>query len=82
MILVDIYIPALDKVYDFQVDETVQTGKIIMEIAEMVSNDVKSEKNLGAEKLLLCSMEQEEILEKNKSLQEYGIKNGSRLLLV
>lgn len=82
MILVDIYVPALDKVYDFQVDETIQTGKIIMEIAEMISNDVKSEKDFGAGKLLLCSMEQEKILEKNKSLQEYGIKNGFRLLLV
>ena len=44
MILVDIYVPSLDKTYDFQVDETVQTEKLIMEIAEMIENDVKSGK--------------------------------------
>ena len=35
MILVDIYVPSLDKTYDFHVDETVQTEKLIMEI-EMI----------------------------------------------
>ena len=33
MILVDIYVPSLDKTYDFQVEETFQTEKLIMEIA-------------------------------------------------
>ena len=82
MILVDIYVPALDKTYDFQVDETVQTEKLIMEIAEMIENDVKSGKKIEAEKLLLCSFDQEKILHKHGSLQSYGIRNGSRLLLV
>ena len=42
MILVDIYVPSLDKSYDFQVDETVTTEKLIMEIAEMIGNEVKT----------------------------------------
>ena len=82
MILVDIYVPSLDKTYDFQVDETVQTEKLILEIAEMIGNDMKAEKKIEAEKLLLCSMDQGQILHKNGSLQSYGIRNGSRLLLV
>lgn len=82
MILVDIYVPSLDKIYDFQVDETIQTEKIIMEIAEMISNDVKAESKLEVGKLMLCSMDKEQILQKNLSLQAYGIRNGSRLLLV
>ena len=82
MILVDIYVPSLDKTYDFHVDETVQTEKLIMEIAEMIGNDMKAEKKIEAEKLLLCSMYQEQILNKHGSLQSYGIRNGSRLLLV
>ena len=44
MILVDIYVPSLDKTYDFHVDETVQTEKLIMEIVEMIGNDMKAEK--------------------------------------
>lgn len=82
MILVDIYVPSLDKTYDFHVDETVQAEKLIMEIAEMIGNDMKAEKKIEAEKLLLCSMDQEQILNKHGSLQSYGIRNGSRLLLV
>ena len=82
MILVDIYVPSLDKTYDFQVDETIQTEKIIMEIAEMIGNDVKTEKKPEIEKMFLCSMDQERILQKNLSLKSCEIKNGSRLMLV
>ena len=48
----------------------------------MIGNDMKAEKKIEAEKLLLCSMDQEQILNKHGSLQSYGIRNGSRLLLV
>ena len=82
MILVDIYVPSLDKSYDFQVDETVTTEKLIMEIAEMIGNEVKTERKLDFEKLLLCSMDQKLIFQKKSPLQAYGIKNGSRILLV
>ena len=53
MILVDIYVPSLDKTYDFQVDETIQTEKLIMEITEMIGNDVKTEKKPETENISL-----------------------------
>lgn len=82
MILVDIYIPSLDRTYDFQVDETIQTEKVIMEIAEMIGNDVKIETKPKTEKMLLCSMDEKQILKKHISMQACGIKNGSKLMLV
>lgn len=82
MILVDIYIPSLDKSYDFQVDETVPVESLVMEIAEMIGNETKSGRGIPAEKFLLCSMESRQILQKSVSLQSCGIKNGSRLMLV
>lgn len=82
MILVDIYIPSLDKTYDFQVDETVPVEHLIIEIAEMIGNETKSGKGIIAKNLLLCSKEQEQIFQKSVSLQAQGIKNGSRLMLV
>lgn len=82
MILVDIYIPSLDKTYDFQVDENVSVESLIVEIAEMIGNETKSGKKLSVEKFLLCSRDQELIFQKTSSLQSYGIKNGSRLMLV
>lgn len=82
MILVDIYIPVLDKTYDLQVDEEVSIGDLIVEIAEMIGNETKSRKKLPVERFLLCSMDRETIFQKKLSLQSYGVKNGSRLMLV
>ena len=82
MILVDIYIPSLDKNYDFQVDENVSINSLILEIREMIENETKSEKNREPEKFMLCSMDQKKILEKYYTLKECDIRNGSKLLLV
>lgn len=82
MILVDIYIPSLDKTFDFQVDENAPVGNLIMEIAEMIGNETKSGKSLSYEKLILCSGEQEKIFQRTSTLLTYKIKNGSKLMLV
>nr|WP_296042325.1 EsaB/YukD family protein [uncultured Blautia sp.] len=82
MILVDIYIPSLDKNYDFQVDEKVSIKSLILEITDMIENETKSEKNREPEKFMLCSMDQKKILEKYYTLKECDIRNGSKLLLV
>lgn len=82
MILVDIYIPSLDKTYDFQVDEEVSIENLTVEIAEMIANETKSGKETVNQSFMLCSVEQEQILKKYATLKECGIKNGSRLLLV
>ena len=82
MILVDIYIPSLDKNYDFQVDEKVSIKSLILEITDMIENETKSEKNREPEKFMLCSMDQKKILEKYYTLKDCGMKNGSRLMLV
>lgn len=82
MILVDIYVPALDCTYDFQVDENVAIQNLIVEIAEMISNETKSLKKTVEQNFLLCSTEQNKIFKKTCSLHDYGIKNGSKLMLV
>mgnify|MGYP004457303257 FL=1 len=82
MILVDIYIPSLDKTYDFQVDEDVSIENLTVEITEMIANETKSGKDAIYESFMLCSVEQKQILKKHATLKGCGIKNGSRLLLV
>ena len=37
MILVDVYVPAMDDNYDFMVDENVAVGQIVTEIGGMIS---------------------------------------------
>lgn len=82
MILVDIYIPSLDKSYDFQVDENVSVENLTMEISEMIGNETKSEKFDENEDFMLCSLDQNKVLKKYNTLKDCGMKNGSRLMLV
>lgn len=82
MILTDIYIPALDRSYDFQVEETARTESLIEEIAGMIAGETRSGECSPAGKFLLCSLDKEMILKKGESLAAQGIKNGSRLMLV
>lgn len=82
MILVDIYIPSVDKNYDFQVNENVSVENLTMEISEMIGNETKSGKIRETEDFMLCSLDQNKVLKKYSTLKDCGIKNGSRLMLV
>lgn len=82
MILADVYVPSIDGSYDFMLDENAPIEQIITEISEMLSKKVQG-KPIGAESsFMLCSMEQKEVLDKNRTLYASGIRDGSRLMLV
>lgn len=82
MILVDVYIPSVDDNFDFMLDEDTEIRKIIMEINEMISKKMKSHRIDNVNDFLLYSMEQEQMLDKEQTLYESGIRDGSRLMLV
>lgn len=82
MILVDIYIPSLNRAYDFQVDENAPVENLMREIGEMLGNQTKAGKKPSADSFFLFSMEQEQILQGKASLKACGVKNGTRLILV
>lgn len=82
MILVDVYIPSVDDNFDFMLDEDTEIRKIIMEINEMISKKMKSHRIENVNDFLLYSMEQEQMLDKEQTLFESGIRDGSRLMLV
>ncbi|MDE6957735.1 MAG: hypothetical protein K2O96_06520 [Lachnospiraceae bacterium] len=82
MILVDVYVPAIDDHYDFMLDENEMADKIILEIAEMVAKKTKSGKVEYPEKFILFSMEKKEAVKRGRTLYECGIKDGSSMLLV
>ncbi len=81
MILVDIYFPAIDTVYDVKVDEHSEISLVIKEIGEMICKKYKSEFS-SANEYMLCSKDIDKILESDKSLAFYHIKNGGSLVLV
>ena len=81
MILVDVYVPALDKMFDFRLDEKAKVGQIMIEMQDIFKKKLKE---IGDKKqdFMLCSMEQKEELPIYKTLSECRIKDGSRLMLV
>lgn len=81
MILVDVYVPALDKTFDFRLDEKAKVGQIMIEMQDIFKKKLKE---IGDKKqdFMLCSMEQKEELPIYKTLSECRIKDGSRLMLV
>ncbi len=82
MILVDIHVPALGNVYDFQLDEDEKISAIVEEIGELIGQKEHSRIVGDMEKLMLCSGEQKKILSRNLTLAEEHIRNGSSLMLL
>ncbi len=82
MVMVDIYFPAVDLVYNLKLDEHSRIDAIVKEVSEMMCKRYKSTFEGKNENYMLCSMEKGVILEENVTLQEYDVKNGSRLMMV
>lgn len=82
MILVDVFVPSVDNVYDFQLDEDVKIGLLVEEIGEMICQKEHCRLEGRIEKLLLCSMDNRTILPKETTLAECGIKTGGKLMLL
>ncbi len=83
MILVDIEVPAFDKTYDFYVDESSYIADLAQKIGEMTAMSEWNVTDFQDETgMLLCSLDMGIVLEGNMTLEQYGIKSGSRLMLV
>lgn len=80
MILVDVQVPALDKVFDFELDEEVKIKSLLDEIPELIAKKQKKQMHSG-EKMYLFALERELLLREELTLKEQGIGNGERLIL-
>ncbi len=82
MIIVNIRIPALEKVYNFSIDERARVEDLIEEIVEMVKQKegVKFQGDLKG--LVMCSIDKGMSFLKERCLAEYGIYSGDELMLV
>jgi len=82
MILVDVEVPVLDRVYDFELDENAYIADLEDEIAGIIS---MTEWNVGFDEqseMLLYNALNHQLLEGTNTLASYDIKSGSRLLFV
>ena len=82
MILVDLYVPALDKAYNFSLNENIRVGSIILEVTEMIEQKERTQFFGDIRKLSLFDREKEIKLPYENTLKECYEKNGSKLILV
>lgn len=82
MVLVDVYIPAVDQNYNFSLNEDVKISAIIKEIVEMIAQKEQTCLKGEQEKLNLYSLHDKRILPKENTLLDCYIMTGSPLMLV
>lgn len=82
MILVDVYVPSVDKSYDFNLDETAKGSVILEELVEMIDQKERTSLVGDLGDLILCDRLCCRILPMDIALKDCGIHNGSSLLLV
>ena len=82
MVLVDTYVPALDKAYDFNLDEKVPVRVIIEEMTEMIGQKEHAVITGDVSSMMLCDAGRELALSREQTLAQSGIHNGSSLILI
>lgn len=82
MVLVDVFVPAVDKTYNFSLNENVAIEGVILEITEMIEQ--KEHTKLLGEKdsLNLYTMKNQAVLPKSNTLSDCYVTSGTRLLMV
>ncbi|MDD6492938.1 MAG: EsaB/YukD family protein [Firmicutes bacterium] len=81
MILIDVQIPVLDRIYDFELDEDSMAGVLMEEIIALISKKEHLTVNEGKE-MYLYSLGQENVLKNDRTLRQQGICDGDRLILI
>ena len=81
MVLVEIYVACLDKIYDFRLDKNVRIEQIIDEIITVVSQKEDVSISLSKEHMTLSIVDKETIVNKQLTLSDYNVVEGMKLIL-
>lgn len=80
MILLDIQVPAINKTYDFELEEELTAGELTGQIVGIIAE--REELCCNDQKMYLYAMSREIILDENCSLKQQKIKSGETLYLI
>ena len=78
MIIVNVNVPALEKVYNFSVEEKARVGELVELIMQKECVPFGGE----LDQMVLCSTDNQVLCDKNMCLNDYGICGGAELVLV
>ena len=82
MINVDVYVPAMDRKYNFNLDEEASIAFLIDEISELICKKEHSAVDGVKDMFIMGSMDRKINFNSVSSLKDYSIKNGDTLILV
>ena len=82
MIIVDVVVPALNRTYNFNLDEEVPISVLIEEISELICKKERSELEGCRERFVMGSVDKKECFDPAESLRAYSVKQGDKLILV
>lgn len=82
MIIVDVRVPALEKVYNFSVEEKAKVSDLIEEVLELIVQKEHLAFSGDMEKLTLYCTDRAVQCGQSCCLADYGINGGSELVLV
>lgn len=82
MIVVNVTVPALEKVYNMNLEEKAEISDLIAEIAGLISQKEHMELQGNIREMVLASKDLGIVLGRNQTLQDYGILTGAELLIV
>lgn len=82
MILVEIFVPSLDKTYEFKLNEDVAVSVVIEEISSVICQKEQCDVEGNRAELILVLCEKQLILSSGLSLYENGVQSGDRLFLL
>ncbi|MGN0621786.1 MAG: hypothetical protein ACI4I9_07955 [Porcipelethomonas sp.] len=82
MIIVEVFVSAVDKSYDFKLNENVPSVLLAEEICEMVCRKEQCRIQGNTEDLLLCCINSKQVIPSEKSLSDMNIHTGEKLVLI
>ena len=82
MIMIQVYSPAVDLSYDFQIDETSNIGDSIRGMVRMISRQAGSDFDNDISDVSLYETDRKCELDKGRAFAEYGIRSGAMLILI
>ncbi len=82
MVLVDVFVPSVDKTYNFNLNESVSVESLILEITEMIEQKERTKLVGDKKNLRLYNVKEAMVLPAVNTLSDCYVTSGTRLMLV
>lgn len=82
MIIAEVYVPSVDKIYEFKLNEDVAVSVAIDEISSVICQKEQCGIKGDKSQFLLFRCENRQLLSMNLSLYENGVQSSDRLMLI